>query len=152
MAESDPQHPIAHIDKLKCYEWMLAECASLNSHRQAREDSLIATITQISSAAVLAIPGLFFAADVRLPQFTDSPFLYIGVVGFLLALAASMAEQHYSAVAHAKQIEIVQAYYTRQSAEIEDQPSRQRVRYARRAAYALFTLSLLTSSLGLLTI
>jgi hypothetical protein len=150
--EGGEEHPLSHVDSLRAYEWMLAECAALNANRQARQDSIISTVTQISSAALLAIPGLFFAKDSRFPEFRHDPFLYVGLLLFLGALAAAMAEQHFSAVAHEKQIEICQAYYTKQSSTKEDVQSRRHVQWVRRGAYFLFGTALLVSSLALLLI
>lgn len=153
MAENDPpRHPIDHIDPLKCYEWMLAECASANAQRQAREDGLIGTVTQISSAAILAIPGFALATDYAIPGFSKAPLLYGGMISFGLALLSSMAEQHFSSTAYAKHIEIVQAYYTKQSNLTEDNGSRSRVRVVRWLAYAFFALALSSTATGLLTL
>jgi hypothetical protein len=152
MVESDPPHPLAHIESLKCYEWMLAECAALNANRQARQDGLIATIIQISSAAILAIPGLLFASSAQMPTFRNGPFLYVGIISFGLALVGAMAEQHFSAIAYDRQIEVVQAYYTKRSANMEHTSSRLHVKRARGAAYFFFAVALLTSSIGLINI
>ncbi len=153
MVESDPpMHPIAHIDSLKCYEWMLAECASANAQRQAREDGLVGTVTQISSAAILAVPGFALATGSTVPSAGQAPLLYVGLVGFGLALLCAMAEQHFSSVAYAKHIEVVQAYYTKQSEITEDAFTRLRVRVTRWLAYAFFATALFLTAIGLLTL
>jgi hypothetical protein len=152
MASEPPRHPIAHIDPLKCYEWMLAECAAANAQRQAREDGLVATVTQISSAALLAVPGVIFASDVTLPTFGNNPCLYLGLAAFGLSLVAAMSEQYLSGLAYAKHIEIVQAYYLQQSEVSEDKRSRKRVRIARWACYWLFGIALLLTAVGLLSL
>ena len=153
MAESDPpRHPIDHIDSLKCYEWMLAECASANAQRHAREDGLVGTVTQISSAAILAVPGFALATDFAIPGFSKAPLLYCGLISFGFALLSAMAEQHFSSVAYAKHIEVVQAYYTKRSDLTEDLLSRSRVRVARWLAYAFFAVALSATATGLLTL
>ena len=150
VASEPPKHPLAHIDPLKCYEWMLAECAAANAQRQAREDGIVATITQISSAALLAVPGVIFASDVSLPAFRVNPPLYLGLGAFVLALASAMAEQYFSGLAYAKHIEVVQSYYLKQSETCEDEKSRSKVRIARQASYWLFASALLMTGVGLL--
>lgn len=152
MEEGSPEHPLAHIEPLKRYEWMLSERASLEACRQARQDGLVATIIQISSAALLAIPGLFLAKDSVLPAASDSPLIYIGIGLFGLALIASMLEQHLSVVANEKHIEIVQNYYIGNSSEVEDSATRSRVAWARKTAYSAFVLAMASSSAGLMAI
>ena len=151
MAESgSSRHPIDHIDSLKCYEWMLSECAAANAQRQAREDGLIGTVTQISSAATLTIPGFALASDAKIPNFMEAPAIYLGLAAFGAALILAMAEQHLSSIAYSKHIEIVQSYYTKLSDVTEDKQSRDRVRNARWLAYGCFGLALTLSSIGLL--
>ena len=151
MSESElPRHPIDHVDPLKCYEWMLAECASANAQRQAREDGLVGTVTQISSAAILAVPGFALATDTAIPSFSKAPLLYLGMIGFGFALLTAMAEQHFSSIAYAKHIEVVEAYYTKRSDITEDLTSRARVRMARWLAYSFFAMALLVTAIGLL--
>lgn len=153
MAESDPQrHPIDHIDGLKAYEWMLAQCAAADAQRQAREDGLVGAITQISSGAILAVPGLMFASGNAIPNVRNAPSLYLGLVGFGVALLAAMAEQHLSSVAHAKHVDVLHAYYTKQSAETEDKPSGNRARCARHTSYVTFAIALFLTMVGLLTL
>jgi hypothetical protein len=86
MADEPSQHPLAHVDSGKCYEWMLAQCAALEAQRQAREDGLVGTATQISSAALLAVPGVIFASSVHMPPFSSDPFLYVGLTFFGLGI------------------------------------------------------------------
>ena len=64
MVQNLPSPPIKHIGLMKRYEWMLCECAAANAQRQAREDRLVGTITQISSAALLGVSRAMFAAEV----------------------------------------------------------------------------------------
>jgi hypothetical protein len=128
------------------YERMLAQCADVNATRQAREDGLIATITQISSAALLAVPGFLLSGSNQLKW----PWmLEFGLVSFGVALMSAMAEQHLSAKAHAKHIQVVQKYYLLESRDREDKRSRIQVRCARRSAYLSFVLSVVLTSFGL---
>lgn len=154
MMDKDPSnnHPLGHVDSLKCYEWMLAECAALNASRQAREDQIVSSIIQISSAAILAVPGIIFATDIKIPSFLESPFLYIGLISFITAMISALAEQHYSAIAHDRHIEIVYKYYTKVSDITEDAVSRQNVKTARKFAYASFIVALITTSAAILTL
>jgi hypothetical protein len=110
----------------------------------------MSTVSQISSAALLAIPGVFFAASTPMPDIRHGWLLYAGIISFGLSLVAAMLEQHLSAIAYERQIEVVQAYYTKQSTEREHPVSLRRVKKARRAAYLLFALALIMSSLGLI--
>lgn len=144
-----PSHPLHSVDPDKCYEWMLAQCAALNASREARQDGLIATITQISSAAILAIPGLVFASGAATPTLSDSPLLYAGVILFIAALLAALAEQHLSVVAFSKQVEITQSYYLKESAQTQDEKSLGRLKMARTFAYVFFVSGILLASIGL---
>ena len=101
---------------------------------------------------MLAIPGIFFASDTQMPSFVGSPLLYLGIACFGLALCAALGEQHFSAVANERQIVIVQEYYTKRSAATEDRPTRERVKWARRAAYFLFAAALAMSAIGFLVL
>jgi len=152
VASEPPRHPLANVDPDKCYEWMLSQCAAAESQRQAREDGLVGTVTQISSAALLAVPGVIFASSAQLPQFLRDPLLYLGLVAFGFALVAAMAEQYLSGMAYSKHVEVVQAYYLKESDTIEDEQSRRRVRSARYACFASFAVALIFTALGLLNL
>jgi len=152
MTGKPPDHPLAHVDSGKCYEWMLAQCAALEAQRQAREDSLVATVTQVSSAALLAVPGVIFASGVHLPRFSTDPLLYGGLIFFGTALVAAMVEQYLSGVACSKQIAIVRAYYLKDSPRTEDKMSLQRVRRCRYLSFACFGVALIVTALGLLSL
>lgn len=150
MADELPEHPLAHVNSGKCYEWMLAQCAALEAQRQGREDGLVGTVTQISSAALLAVPGVIFASGVHLPRFATDAFLYLGLLFFVAALVAAMAEQYFSGLACSKQIEVVRAYYLKQSTKTVDKTSVLRVRRARYISFACFGVALIITALGLL--
>jgi hypothetical protein len=152
MASEPPRHPLADIDPDKCYEWMLSQCAAAESQRQAREDGLVGTVIQISSAALLAVPGVIFAASAQLPQFHRDPLLYLGLIAFGFSLVAAMVEQYLSGLAYAKHVEIVQAYYLQESDTTEDKLSRRRARSARHTCYACFGVALIFTALGLLNL
>src|SRR4051794_31063531 len=96
-------HPMAHVDPDRCYEWMRADCAALKASRQSREDAVVATITQVSSAALLGIPGLLFGAKTPLPALAKAPLLYSGILLFLLTVFAALLEQYLSSVAYRRQ-------------------------------------------------
>ncbi|NNC73788.1 MAG: hypothetical protein HKN78_13065 [Sphingomonadaceae bacterium] len=145
-------HPLEEIDDDRCYQWYLDQSATLSAGRAARQDGLIATITQISSAAVLAVPGFVVASESGLPSFWANEILYFGITGFGGALLAAMAEQHYSAKAHQKQIEILEKFYFKESSETEDIASRNKVKWARRTSYLLFLLALTLTAVGLIRI
>ncbi|WP_147373738.1 hypothetical protein [Hephaestia caeni] len=99
---------------------MRADCAGHDVARQAREDGLISTITQISSGALLAIPGLIFGSDSRFPSLAQSPILYVGIGLFLTTLTLAMTEQLMSGKAYERQKQIAYAYYTLQSERSSD--------------------------------
>jgi len=131
----------------KRYDRMLEQCANLNAARQARQDSLTATITQISSAALLAVPG-FLLASVDAASAWNG-WLKLGLAALALALLSAMAEQHFSAVAHAKHIKIVEKYYLLESSVREDKKSRLHVKIARQIAYGTFVAAIILTSAGL---
>jgi hypothetical protein len=153
VAESDPpRHPLdmAEVPREKAYEWMLARCAELEASRQAREDGLIATITQISSGALLLIPTILLSKDSKMPSFDANKLFYFGVSGFVLSLVAALLEQYLSGKAYAKQVEVTQAYYLKQSVAREDSESLGRLRLARRVAYISFFLSVICVASGIM--
>lgn len=150
MAESDPpKHPLAHVPPDKCYEMMLSERAALVAACQGRQDSLVTTVTQISSAALLIIPGLFLGQASPMPTLEWAPLIYFGIFGFVLALFCSLAEQHFSAVAYQCQLRITEDYYLQKSTLVEDGREVTRVRRTRATALVAFTLAILFSTLGL---
>ena len=149
MVEPGNPHPLDSIEPLKTYEWYLAERATLVAARQGREDSFLATIIQISSAALLLIPGLFFTADARLPPLLEAKLLYLGILCFALALFAALTEQILSAKAYNKQLEVIERYYFEKAAETYDPVSANRVIWAIRLAMGFFCFAILLSSLGL---
>lgn len=145
-------HPLAHIDPDKCYEWMRADCAASHLARQAREDGLIATVTQISSAALLGIPGLLFGSDESLPQVNQQPWLYIGISLFLITLLLALVEQYLSGKAYNRQVEIAQQYYLRQSDRTSDSAFVAWVRKCRNTALVTFGAAVIISTTALMTL
>jgi hypothetical protein len=131
---------------------MLAECARLHDARQAREDGLIQTVIQISSAALLAVPSLLLGTVAGVPGFNQAHLLYGGGALFMLALSAAMLEQHLSSLAFRGQIRIVQDYYLKVSEKAEDVGAIRRLRISRYAAYGLFAAAVLATTFGLINI
>lgn len=146
------KHPIAHVDPDKCYEWMRSECAALDVARQAREDGLIGTITQISSTALLAIPGLIFGSDQSFPEFLTAKMLYFGIAAFLITLLLSMVEQYLSAKAYRLQTQIVREYYALTSETTRNEAFVKWVRWCRNAACVMFAASVVLSTTALITL
>ena len=143
-------HPLSHVDPDKCYEWMRSDCASYDAARQAREDGLISTITQISSAALLAIPGLIFGANQDFPEFDAAPLLYAGIFTFLTSLILSMVEQYLSAKAYRRQTKIAQDYYLLQSDKRSDEKFVAWVRRCRNSACITFGVAVAISTAALM--
>ena len=143
-----PPHPIRHISALQCHEWMLRDCAALDLARQQREDSIVNTVTTISAAALLAIPGLLFGKDSQLPPFEQAYALYFGFVFFGIALGLAITEQILSSSAYRKQAEITKAYYTLQSSAEMDSKFVAKVDLARVSCISVFSLALLLSAIG----
>lgn len=143
-------HPLSHVDKDRCYEWMRAECAALESARQSREDGIIGTITQISSTALLAIPGLLFGSDQSFPSLYDAPLLYFGIAAFLVTLCLAMLEQFLSAKAYRRQTQIVSEYYLMQSDRTSDSAFVMWVRRCRNGACIMFGLAVVISAAALM--
>ncbi|MEA1014179.1 hypothetical protein [Sphingosinicella sp. LY1275] len=129
---------------------MISQCAALEAARQAREDGLVSAVTQVSAAALLAIPGLFFSADSKMPPLVESPLIYLGIISFLAALLLAMLEQHFSAKAYQRQQEITEAYYTQQSTETHDPNALARVQRMRKGSYIFFALAVLLSTAALI--
>jgi hypothetical protein len=98
---STPPHPLEHLGGKERYDLLIAERAALVAARQGREDNLIGTITQISAAALLLIPGVLTSAT-RMPSARDAPVLYLGMACFFVALCASLMEQWLSGIAYQK--------------------------------------------------
>lgn len=142
-------HPLAHIKGAQCHEWLRADCAALELARQEREDSIIASITNISSASLVAIPGLIFGVGTMLPEFRTGWALYSGLAGFGLALALAFLEQIASSSAYRKQADIARAYYHKQSATRSDDKSVKFVNRLRNSAILVFGMALLLSAYGL---
>jgi hypothetical protein len=125
---------------------MLEQCANLNATRQARQDGLIGTITQISSAALLAVPGFMLSSRNTHVWNWEMKLVLIALV---VSLLSAMGEQHLSVKAHAKHVEIVQKYYLLESADREDKKSRAQVKLSRQFAYASFLVAIVLTSAGL---
>ena len=149
MSDTPPQHPVAHVEPDKRYGWMKAECAALDAARQAREDGLIGTIIQLSSAALLVIPGLLLGSDEGVPSAGDAPLLMAGILLFLVALILAMLEQYLSGHAYRRQREIVQDYYLLESEKSHDDMFDKWVRLARNSACVTFALAVLLAAAGL---
>jgi hypothetical protein len=131
---------------------MRAECAAYDTARQAREDGIITTITQISSAALLAIPGLLFGTDKDFPTFSQNPSLYLGIGLFLISLVISMFEQFLSAKAYRHQAKIAQAYYTMDSEIRDDSKLIPWVRRSRNIACVVFAVAIMITARSLITL
>lgn len=151
MAESDPPHALAHLTGRECYDLLIAERAALVAARQGREDGLVGTITQISAAALLLIPGVLTSAT-KLPSLREGPILYLGMVGFLVALCAALAEQWLSGTAYRRQQEVTEAYYLKQSEKTYDERSSTLVRRAQATSLTFFAFALLFSVIGFVEI
>ena len=145
----DEPHPLQHITALQCHEWMLRDCAALELARQQREDGVITTVTNISSGALLAIPGLLFSKGLELPPFFDNQALYIGFTCFGIALASAITEQIMSRAAYKRQADISKAYHRLESTIQSDIKSVGRVEFTRNSSILFFAAALLLSAYGL---
>jgi len=130
---------------------MRAECATIDLARQGREDGLISTITQISSAALLAIPGFLFSLT-DLPSFNRAPLVYIGIGTFLVSLLSAMLEQYLSGIAYRKQREIAINYYLLKDTKVLDGCFVKIVNLARNVSYISFIIAVVVTSGSLLLI
>jgi hypothetical protein len=128
---------------------MRQDCAALVEARQSREDSLIQTITQISSAALLAIPGFLLTSDLGAPNFEDGWSLYLGAILFISTLFISMLEQHFSAKSYKIHEQVVQKYYLLEKQNNCDQQSINLVNNFRIMGCILFFFAVLISAFGL---
>lgn len=143
------EHPIAHIPDATAYEWMREDCAALDAARQAREDNLMNVIVQTSSAAVLAIPGLFIASGSAIPLFETAWPVYVGTVAFALAFGSACIEQVLSGKAYQAQKRVVEQYYLKRSDQTSDKRAISRADFARNAALVFFAIAVSLASLGL---
>ena len=142
-------HPLSHVDTDKCYEWLRLDCAALDLARQAREDGLIGTVTQISSAALLAIPALLLNSEKEFPRWAEDRLLITGVTLFVLSLSLAMTEQLMSAKSYDRQTRIARDYYLQRSEKREDETFVLWVGRIRRSAYATFAAAVLISMFAL---
>lgn len=145
-------HPLAHVDQDRRHDWMREDCAAYNTARQAREDAIITTITQISSAALLAIPGILFGANKDFPTFHQKPSLYLGIVLFFISLVFSMIEQYISAKACRHQVKIAEAFYTMESEVRDDSKLIPWVRRSRNIACIVFGVAIVITASSLITL
>jgi hypothetical protein len=128
---------------------MLRESASLHLARQQREDALVSTVTTISSAALVAIPGLFLTKGISFPNLISGGVLYFGFLCFGLSLFLAFLEQFLSAKAYQKQIEITQAYYRLESEEQEDKVAVKRLSFIRNLCLIVFFVAIIFTAIGL---
>lgn len=148
-ASKADSHSLAHVDPDRCYEWLRSDCAALTLARQSREDGLIGTITQISSTALLGIPGLLLASDSRLPAIRENPLLFAGVGLFAAALLCAMLEQYLSGKAYARQVKVTSDFYLMLSETREDTSYVEWLRLCRKCAYITFVVALVASTVAL---
>ena len=85
-----------------------------------------------------------------MPRVVQAPLIYLGVAAFVAALVLAMLEQHVSGKAYQRQVEITQAYYTRQSTDTHDPAAIRRVRILRKSSYIFFGLAILLSTVGMM--
>lgn len=142
-------HPLSHIDKWRRYQWMREDCAQYESAREAREDNLIAVVIQISSAALIAIPGFIFNVYKKFPALSEEPLIFIGLFGFFISLICAMAEQMLSAHAYGRQSKVATAYYQMRSHQTFDSKFTRWTKVCRYVAYASFVLSLAVSAIAI---
>lgn len=128
---------------------MRQDCAALVSARQSREDGIVQTIIQISSGALLAIPGFLLTSDLSTPSLIDGWSLYFGITLFVCALIIAMLEQHFSAKAYKIHEKVVQNFYLLKSTDNFDEKSVKLVYRLRIISCIIFSSAVLISMFGL---
>lgn len=153
MAEGDPPaHPLAHVTPEKCHELLMAERNLLVTAKADRENELVRTIIQVSSAGLLLIPTVVASKEIQIPRFDDAKIFYLGLISLAVSLVMAIIEQHLSSRAYARQIEIVFDYYTKKSDNDHDSKSVNAVRWTRTIALALLSIGIVLSAIGLATL
>jgi hypothetical protein len=142
-------HPLEGIDEDKVHEWYRADRAAVLEARQAREDSLITTIIQVSSAALLLVPGVLLSTAPAMPTVSNNKALYLGILAFGVALLTALSEQYFSARAYSKQLEVIDRYYFKESEERVDRRSLVVQQCAYYGAIASFVVAILLTSAAL---
>ena len=112
---SDP-HPLDSVDQWECYDQHISERNKLISAKREAEDGFVNTIIQLSTAIVLAVPGLMALNKEGLREPTG--LLISGIVLVSVALLAALCEQFLSSIAYEKQIEKTDAYYKKESSDV----------------------------------
>jgi hypothetical protein len=143
------KHPFEHVDPAQLYEWMRQDCAAIVSARQSREDGIVQTIIQISSAALIAIPGFLLTSDLSTPSLIDGWSLYFGIILFVCALITSMLEQHFSAKAYKIHEKVIQNFYLLKNTNNSDKKPVQLVHRLRIISCIFFSSAVLNSMFGL---
>ncbi|QZH75928.1 MAG: hypothetical protein JY451_04945 [Erythrobacter sp.] len=128
---------------------MREDCSQYETAREAREDSLISTVIQITSASLLGVPGLIFGVEGKFPDFSEAYLLYIGLICFLLTLIAAMGEQYLSGIAYKRRAKIAQEYYLKKSVKTSDPKFSKWLVRCQNAAYLLFIISLSTTAVAI---
>jgi hypothetical protein len=101
---------------------------------------------------MLAIPGFLLSFDAKIPNSWGLWTLYIGMVMFMVALFASMLEQHFSAQAYKLQEHIVQDFYRLFSSKDRDEESIKCVNKTRTFACIFFGMAVSASAIGLMSL
>jgi len=148
MDDATPPHPLEGRDAWECYDQHISERNKLISAKREAEDGFIKTIIQLSTAIVLAVPGIFaFNKDeIRQPSF----LLIAGVLFVGIALISAIAEQFLSSIAYQKQIEKTDDYYTKKSADTSPPAVSKYVRICLVSSFICFLAGIATVSTAFL--
>lgn len=153
MAEADPPpHPLAQVEPGQRHELLMAERGLLVAAKADRENELVRTIIQVSSAALFLVPAIITTKDVSIPRLSDAVLLYSGLTLIGASILLSVAEQHLSSNAYARQIDIVFDYYTLKNDYDCHEGSLRWVRWSRISALGSFSLGIILAAIGTATL
>jgi len=147
LSETDV-HPLEGLDPKDCYDAMMAERSALITAKRSSEDDLIKSLIQLSSAALLIIPGALLTSQIKLSNISNV-FLALGSLSFVMTLVAALAEQRFSSWAYDEQVKVIKEYYDRKSLITEHVKSAKWVKRASITAFILFVSGLILSVIGL---
>ena len=150
MNSQDTQgHPLDGVDEWERHDQHLSERNTLICSKREAEDGFVKTIIQLSTAIVLAVPGLMaLNRDIILKSYF---LLVAGIFLVSLALVSALCEQFLSSVAYEKQIEKTDAYYTKKSTDTSAPQASRFVKYCLLTSFVTFLTGILLISTALLT-
>jgi len=114
-----------------------------------RENELVRTLIQLSSAGLLLIPAVVTSQEVDIPRFGQAILFYLGLISISMALILAVVEQHLSSMAYERQMQIVFDYYTKVSDLDHDKNWVAAVRWSRTFSLVFFSAGVILTAIGM---